>query len=110
MNRETVAQELVKIAKELTAFSVDDFEITLADLKSHVRSQSSVVISGKKYRAGLMSYGSYFLEPWGLNLKETDDFPEGTIFLKLKRREPVKFPFGAVLRDQSEIYGVDYII
>ena len=49
-----------------------------------------LIHKGKKYRVGRMSYGSFFLEPADYKGRETDPFPEGTLWLKRSKKKEEK--------------------
>ncbi|MCD6492424.1 MAG: hypothetical protein J7K36_01260 [Archaeoglobaceae archaeon] len=57
--------------------------------------EKSIILNGKKYRIGKMSYGDYFLEP-GKDKGESAGFNKGTIWLErktLKNRIFYEFSF-----------------
>lgn len=47
-----------------------------------------ITLKGKEYRLGRMSYGDYFLEP-GKEHKETEDFNEGTLWLRKREDKDI---------------------
>lgn len=49
-----------------------------------------LIHEGKKYRIGRMSYGTYFLEPAHYKGRETDPFPDGTLWLERSKEKEEK--------------------
>ena len=58
---------------------MSDLAIKKAVLYRHWATETPMVLEGKSYRVGRMSYGDYFLEP-GQSQGETQPFNAGTLW------------------------------
>lgn len=83
-----------------------------------VVTEAPVFIKGNKYSVHQMSYGDYFLEPWGAKVSESEGFARGTIWLRklpnknfyfigddifMNRRNPGKGSFNVEIYDATDI-------
>jgi len=60
----------------------DTFKITGEQLRDYWGSGKPLIVGKNKYSVHRMSYGDYFLEPFGKERGETEGLPPGTIWLE----------------------------
>ena len=71
----------------------EEFKITGEELRNYWATGKPLIVGDKEYSVHRMSYGDYFLEPFGKERGETEGFAPGTIWLKK-------------IDSQKDIYGI----
>jgi len=90
-----------KTIEKKEKIAMKEFLISGSELRKLWGNGNPLEMDGKKYSVNRMSYGDYFMEPWGKEYGETEGFAPGTIWLE--KKDSQKDMYG--ISELSDIYN-----